>query len=62
MIELKTAGEIDAMRGAGRIVANVLAAVREHARVGSTLAELDELARSVIDDAEASPLDRKSVV
>ena len=56
MIELKTAGEIDAMRAAGRVVADALTAVREHARVGATLAELDELARSIIDDAGAGPL------
>lgn len=56
MIELKTAGEIDAMRAAGRVAAGALTAVREHARVGATPAELDELARSVIDDAGASPL------
>lgn len=56
MIELKTAGEIDAMHAAGRVVANTLTAIDEHSRVGSSLAELDELARTVIDEAGASPL------
>lgn len=56
MIELKTATELDAMREAGRVVAMTLAAVREHAAVGITLTELDDLARTVIDEAGAKPL------
>ncbi|NUR93358.1 MAG: type I methionyl aminopeptidase [Nonomuraea sp.] len=53
MITLKTAGEIDAMREAGRVVAAVHAAVRERAAVGVTLLELDRLAREVMAEAGA---------
>ncbi|MCI2416556.1 type I methionyl aminopeptidase [Saccharopolyspora sp. K220] len=56
MIELKTATEIDVLREAGRIVANALHAVRAHATVGTSLRELDELARTVITDAGAQPV------
>ncbi|KAA5834336.1 type I methionyl aminopeptidase [Saccharopolyspora hirsuta] len=56
MIELKTATEIDALREAGRIAAQALHAVREHARVGTALRELDELARTVLADAGARPV------
>ena len=56
MIELKTVTELDAMREAGRVVAAALDAVRRHATVGSSLQELDELARTVIHDAGAAPL------
>ncbi|MFF0816229.1 type I methionyl aminopeptidase [Rhodococcus sp. NPDC003318] len=55
MVELKTAGEIDAMREAGRVVANALAAARAAARVGVTLRELDAAAAAVISDAGATP-------
>lgn len=48
MIELRTPGEIDAMREAGRVVARALAAVKEAAGVGSSLLELDQVARDVI--------------
>ena len=54
MVELKTSGEIDAMREAGRIVARALAAVRENAAVGVTLQELDEVAHAVIRDSGAT--------
>ncbi|MDP4502985.1 MULTISPECIES: type I methionyl aminopeptidase [unclassified Nonomuraea] len=53
MIELKSAGEIAAMREAGRVVAAVHAAVREQAAVGVSLARLDEVARTVIEEARA---------
>ncbi|HEX4817323.1 MAG TPA: type I methionyl aminopeptidase [Nonomuraea sp.] len=53
MIELKTAGEIDAMREAGRVVAAVHAAVREEAAVGVSLKRLDEVATTVIEEAGA---------
>ncbi|MGH3436753.1 MAG: type I methionyl aminopeptidase [Sciscionella sp.] len=55
MIELKTEGELRAMREAGRVVAHALAAVREHARVGVSLLALDEVAAEVIHDAGAKP-------
>lgn len=55
MIELKTPGEIDALRAAGRVVADALAAVRSAASVGVSLRELDEVAAGVIADAGAVP-------
>lgn len=55
MIELKTATEVERMREAGRVVAAALDAVRSHAQVGVTLAELDEVARVVIEQAGAKP-------
>ena len=54
MVELKTRGEIEAMREAGRVVARALAAVRENAGVGVTLKALDEIAHGVIRDAGAT--------
>ncbi|ONI86854.1 type I methionyl aminopeptidase [Saccharothrix sp. ALI-22-I] len=53
MIELKSPGELDAMRAAGVVVADALAAVRDRARVGVSLLELDEVAHQVIRDAGA---------
>lgn len=55
MIELKTSGELDAMRHAGRVVADALAAIRAHAGVGVRLHELDEVAAEVIAKAGARP-------
>ena len=54
MVELKTPGEIDAMRAAGKVVADVLAAVRAHAAVRVRLNELDRVARAVLAEAGAS--------
>ncbi|MFJ8623982.1 type I methionyl aminopeptidase [Kitasatospora sp. NPDC093550] len=54
MVELKSDAALDAMREAGRVVADALAAVRETAAVGVRLAELDEVARGVLDAAGAS--------
>ncbi|WP_432564096.1 type I methionyl aminopeptidase [Kineococcus sp. SYSU DK003] len=54
MVELKTPGEIEAMRAAGRVVAQALAAVREAAAVGVRLDELDGVAREVIFGAGAT--------
>ncbi len=54
MVELKTPGEIDAIRGAGQVVARILAAVRDSAVVGTRLTDLDEAARSVLADARAA--------
>jgi methionyl aminopeptidase len=54
MVELKTRGEIEAMREAGRIVGRALAAVRQNAAVGVTLKALDEIAHGVIRDAGAT--------
>ena len=55
MVELKTKNEIGLLREAGRVVANALAAVRDRAEVGVTLAELDQVAASVIKEAGATP-------
>jgi methionyl aminopeptidase len=54
MVELKSAGEIDAMAAAGAVVADMLAAVRASAAVGLRLRELDAVARDVLRDAGAS--------
>jgi len=54
MVEIKTDGELDAMREAGRVVAHALAAVREAAGIGVSLKELDEAARTVLAKAGAS--------
>lgn len=50
---LKTPAEIDAMRPAGRFVAGVLSSLREVARVGMTLNDLDAHAHRMIDEAGA---------
>ncbi|MFW6091461.1 MAG: type I methionyl aminopeptidase [Actinomycetota bacterium] len=55
MIELKTPTEIAAMREAGRVVAATLATVQRHATVGTSLQNLDEIARAVITDGGAKP-------
>ena len=54
-IELKTSGEVDAMREAGRVVARCLDAVRAAATVGTSLKELDGVAHDVMKDAGAVP-------
>lgn len=53
MVEIKTDSALDAMREAGRVVAHALAAVREAARTGVRLTELDEAARDVLAKAGA---------
>ncbi|ARC57303.1 Methionine aminopeptidase 1 [Frondihabitans sp. 762G35] len=53
MIDLRTPGEIDAMKAAGRFVASVLEATRDAARPGVNLLELDALAHEMIRGAEA---------
>ncbi|MCZ2806600.1 type I methionyl aminopeptidase [Modestobacter sp. VKM Ac-2983] len=54
MIELRTPGEIDAMRAAGAVVADMHAAVRALAAPGVRLSELDAAARQVLADAGAT--------
>ena len=54
MVEMKTTGEIDAIRAAGRVVAGVLAAARGCAAPGVTLKELDEAARDVLAKSGAT--------
>jgi methionyl aminopeptidase len=53
MVEIKTDTALEAMREAGRVVAQGLAAVREAAGVGVSLRELDEAARAVLAKAGA---------
>ncbi|ADD41239.1 type I methionyl aminopeptidase [Stackebrandtia nassauensis] len=54
MIELKTPDEIDAMAEAGAVVARALAAAREHAAIGVSLKELDQVAAEVITSSGAT--------
>ncbi|HEV2932883.1 MAG TPA: M24 family metallopeptidase, partial [Streptosporangiaceae bacterium] len=54
MVEFKTPGEIQAMRASGRVVAQILAAVRAQAKAGTRLAELDDAAREVLAQADAT--------
>jgi methionyl aminopeptidase len=54
VVELKTDGEIEAMRAAGQVVAEALAVTSQRAAAGVTLAELDEAAREVLAKAGAS--------
>ncbi|WP_163543875.1 type I methionyl aminopeptidase [Occultella kanbiaonis] len=53
MIELKTPAEIEAMRPAGVFVAGVLTALKDAARVGVNLLDLDKLAHAMISEAGA---------
>jgi methionyl aminopeptidase len=53
VVEIKTPGEIEAMRGAGQVVADILAAVQDQAKAGLRTAELDEVARDVLAKAGA---------
>ncbi|GAB6172262.1 type I methionyl aminopeptidase [Paradesulfitobacterium aromaticivorans] len=55
MIELKTAGQIERMRKAGRIVAETLALMREAVHPGMTTQELDRLAEDYIRKQGAVP-------
>jgi methionyl aminopeptidase len=54
-IELKTPGELEAMRAAGGLVARTLAAVVKEARAGVSTAELDAVAEQTIRDGGAVP-------
>jgi methionyl aminopeptidase len=53
VVELKTDTALEAMREAGRVVAHALAAVRDAAAVGTSLADLDEVAHGVLAAAGA---------
>src|SRR3954465_10863865 len=55
VIELRTPGEIDAMRAAGAVVAEMLAAVRAAAAPGIRLTQLDEVARDAPARRGAAP-------
>jgi len=54
-VELKTAGEIDAMRIAGALVAQALTAVTAAARPGLSTGDLDAIAEQVIRDGGGVP-------
>ncbi|MGH3873701.1 MAG: type I methionyl aminopeptidase [Pseudonocardiaceae bacterium] len=54
-IEIKSPGEIEAMRAAGAVVARTLRLVAGHAVAGVSTGELDELAEQSIRDAGAVP-------
>src|ERR1700685_970110 len=54
MVEIKTAAEIQAMRAAGQVVAQILATVRTEAKAGTRPADLDEAARGVLAQAGAT--------
>ncbi|WP_434812118.1 type I methionyl aminopeptidase [Microbacterium sp. bgisy189] len=54
MIELRTPAEIDAMRPAGRFVAEVLATLREETTVGTNLLAIDRRAHDLIRRAGAT--------
>ncbi len=53
MVEIKSDTALEAMREAGRVVANALEAVRAAAAVGVRLRDLDEAARAVLTRAGA---------
>jgi methionyl aminopeptidase len=53
-IEVKTDAELVAMRRAGRVVADALAAMRSATRPGVTTADLDAVAREVLREAGAT--------
>ncbi|MBP2322486.1 methionyl aminopeptidase [Kibdelosporangium banguiense] len=55
MIEIKSRGELEAMRAAGIVVARTLALVSEAVKPGISTAELDEIAEQSIRDAGAIP-------
>lgn len=54
MIELRTPAEIEAMRPAGRFVAETLATLREETKVGTNLLAIDRRAHDLIRRAGAS--------
>jgi methionyl aminopeptidase len=56
MISLKSKREIELMRDAGRVVAEVLAELRLHCRAGVTTRELDRIAETKTTKAGATPL------
>ncbi|GGP58102.1 type I methionyl aminopeptidase [Saccharothrix coeruleofusca] len=55
MIEIKSRGQLEAMRAAGLVVAKALTLMAGHAKAGVSTAELDELAEQTIRDAGAIP-------
>ncbi|GHD23663.1 type I methionyl aminopeptidase [Nocardiopsis kunsanensis] len=54
-VQIKTPEQIELMRGAGRVVARALDAVRDAVRPGVSTLELDAVAEKIIRDAGAVP-------
>jgi methionyl aminopeptidase len=54
-VEMKTPGQIEAMRAAGLVVAAALAAVTDAVRPGASTADLDAIADATIREAGAEP-------
>jgi len=55
MIHLKSAKEIDIMRGASRIVAEILLELKERIREGATTADVDKIAEDLTLKKKAKP-------
>src|SRR5688572_29198357 len=55
MIHLKSAREIEIMKGPSRIVAEILLELREHCREGATTADLDRIAEDLTLKKKAKP-------
>ena len=55
MIHMKSAREIELMKGASRIVASILLELREQCRVGVSTADLDKIAEDLIKKNKAKP-------
>src|SRR4030095_13494938 len=55
MIHLKSAKEIETMRGASKIVAEILLELRENVREGATTADMDKIAEELTLKKKAKP-------
>src|SRR5436190_8956175 len=55
MIHLKSTKEIDAMRGASKIVAEILLELRENIHEGATTADIDKIAEDLTLKKKAKP-------
>src|SRR5438046_8956867 len=55
MIHLKSAKEIEIMKGASRIVAEILLELRESIREGATTADMDKIAEDLTLKKKAKP-------
>ncbi|MEO3855921.1 type I methionyl aminopeptidase [Acrocarpospora sp. B8E8] len=54
MVEIKTSGELDAMREAGRVVGRALAAMKAAVAPGVRLTELNEIAVTILAESKAT--------
>lgn len=64
-IKIKTPEEIEKMRVAGRLAAEVLDMIESHVKAGITTNELNQICHDyIVNEQQAipAPLDRKSVV